>query len=1088
MEQKRIGVWVYPGDPFWIQTYEAIQRTSGQIGAELVAFDYAETFTLARTFNPYPIAEEILSHQLDALIVTVMPRTVTKMLLNAGVPIVQLGETNLRHPRLVSPDGLADAAAVAGQYIGEQLGGKGRVDCIGAFLEDPLEEDLGESRYQGFLKGIKSFPGIRVERVAAYWDYQRTYLTLLEDFKHRQGPPPDAVFGVSDWIALAARDAGRESGFFGEAPFVVGLNGDPLALAAVVDGSMRATVETCSEDYGELALKVAYDAACGLPLPDHLHYTIRLITAENIAATATRKLLSLASLPNRLVGFNRERQAQRFHQLETSAAVLRKMGAILDQDVLVHTIADLIREAYGYREVQVYLVDDRGKPYPLIDAKDATLLDDYATINDILAGQQAILIPDLGSSLRYHLDPALPWMRSRVALPIHIGDETIGVLDLRSDFPIVNLIRQSEGLQLLADMLGVAIQNARLYQEARSAQTSAERANQIKTRLLANVGHEMRTPLNVILGYAQAILKRQQSGSHTKNPILERDIQFVYQSGEHLLRMINDLLDLSRAEIGALELYLETIDPRPVLEEVFNSFSHANQTNQDIHWQLDLPGRLPMVMVDSMRLKQILLNLLSNALKFTRSGEIRLSAQVEPPFLHVSLSDTGEGIPFERQERLFEPFTIGRSRRRGEGIGLGLSITRHLVMLHGGLLTLESQPEQGSTFHVYLPLPGLSGRAALQGDSGQKTEAVLVLSAKRETSPAVVEICRKQNIPAVPVCTFEELKAFLAQHYPAALAWDLDQASSGDWLIFHHLSNQVELSRLPFLLFSTRPEAQAGLVNVMLKPTSGETLVETIKQLIPNSQQQSTILIVDDDAQARQSYCKLVGRYLPDFQVQEVANGEEALRMLGENTPALVILDLLMPHVNGFEVLDEMRRNPNTRSVPVIVISGKMLNFNDIQRLDYTGVCVQGKQALTESELGSYLQARLSEGQISSSNSPLLRQALAYLEQNYTRPITRKDVADAVNVSENYFTEVFRQEMHLTPWEYLSRLRIRAACQMLLDTDDSIKAVAMRIGYNDPAYFTRVFHKMIGVSPRNYRRSAGASSGGDAVYFPEPPI
>ncbi len=567
MGQKRIGVWIYPGDPFWIQTYEAIELANQHIGVELVAFEYAETFTLARTFNPYPIAEEILSHKLDALIVTIMPRTVTKILLDAGIPIVQLGETSMRHPRLVSPKGLFDAAAVAGQYIGRQLNGQGHVLFIGAFREDPLEEDLSESRHLGFLEGLKAYSNIEVEVIGAYWDYERSHAILLEDFKRRE-QPPDAIFGASDWIALAARDAGRETGFLGQSTMIVGLNGDPLALAAVVDGSMKATVETCAEDYGDLALRIACDAACGLPLPPNLHYTIRMIDSENIAETATRKLLSLASLPNRLVGFNRRRQLQRFHHLETSAAILRKMGAILDQGLLVRTIAEQIREAYGYNEVQVYLLDEHGVIEPLIDTTEGEPSDISRMITEVLQTKQAVLAPDLASSLRYHSDPSIPWMCSRVALPIHIADDTIGVLDLRSDAPIGDVTQQSEGLQLLADMLGVAIQNARLYQNALLAQSSAERANQLKTRLLANVGHEMRTPLNVILGYAQAILKRQKV-QPSPNPSLERDIQFVYQSGEHLLRMINDLLDLSRAEIGALELYLETIDPRPVLAEVF---------------------------------------------------------------------------------------------------------------------------------------------------------------------------------------------------------------------------------------------------------------------------------------------------------------------------------------------------------------------------------------------------------------------------------------------------------------------------------------------------------------------------------------
>jgi len=245
-------------------------------------------------------------------------------------------------------------------------------------------------------------------------------------------------------------------------------------------------------------------------------------------------------------------------------------------------------------------------------------------------------------------------------------------------------------------------------------------AYQQKTRLLATVSHELRAPLNLIIGYSEAGLSAANSHNAEVPAALLHDLYRIHQSGTHLTRLIADLLDLSRAEIGELDLAPEPIAPRPFLEEVFRSIAESGAARTEVEWRLKLPGRLPMLEADPVRLRQILLNLLSNARTFTTSGQITLGAEVLLPHLHIWVEDTGRGIPIGMQERIFEPFVTGaRGGDQAEGIGLGLCITRQLVQLHRGSISLESQPGQGSTFHIYLPLPSLHGRLAMPPPSAQ---------------------------------------------------------------------------------------------------------------------------------------------------------------------------------------------------------------------------------------------------------------------------------------------------------------------------------------------------------------------------------
>ena len=273
--------------------------------------------------------------------------------------------------------------------------------------------------------------------------------------------------------------------------------------------------------------------------------------------------------------------------------------------------------------------------------------------------------------------------------------------------------------------------NLDLYRQAVHARAEAEKADHLKTQLLANVSHDLRAPLNVILGYTETALTNPQQYGIALPAELVGDLHHIRSSAEYLVRIINDLLDLTRAEINELDLYPKMIDPHTLLQTIFENMLESLETSPRVAWQLQTPPHLPLVQADPDRLRQILFSLLTNAHQHTDEGHIVLGAEAEPPYFHIWVQDTGSGIPANLQDRIFEPFVTGESeQQRRQGIGLGLSITRQLVSLHMGVMSLESAPGTGSTFHVYLPLPTLSGEYAQLKETGHA--AMLLLSSSSE--------------------------------------------------------------------------------------------------------------------------------------------------------------------------------------------------------------------------------------------------------------------------------------------------------------------------------------------------------------------
>jgi len=629
--------------------------------------------------------------------------------------------------------------------------------------------------------------------------------------------------------------------------------------------------------------------------------------------------------------------------------------------------------------------------------------------------------------------------------------------------------------ELLRNNLSSALQGALLFQESQHARLAAEKADRIKTRLLANVTHEMRTPLNIILGYTQDALRNPNKYGKKLPPPLCNDIHQIQSNAEHQLRVINDLLDLSRAEIDELDLSLELLNPYQLLMDAFHSFADQS-TWPNIQWKTSIPDHLPQIRADAVRLRQIFLNLLSNAKKYTERGEITLGAEVVPPQIHFWVTDTGLGIDPEQQEHIFEPFvTLEDNRRIAGGIGLGLSITRHLVALHNGTMKLESQPGEGSTFHIYLPLPALDKTKPAKHE--ELSSVLLLISSHGEPKKEIIEMCQRQNLEIFNVCDSDDLETALSNTKPVALAWDLSNARPGDWTIVRRLRHYPALCQAPFILYGQLADEEMGMTGFVVKSANTKTLLDAIIAMSP-TQATGPVLIVDDDPQVREAHMALVEKGLPGYPIRLSENGESALAVMEQEIPSLVLLDLIMPKLSGADVLDQMRADPNLRQVPVIILSNKMLSLEDVKRIEsHTRVKLQSKGIWSDAETITALNRTiLGTDVLSASTSRAVKQAIAYIQQNYTRPISRWEIAEAVGVSEDYLSRVFSRELNISPWDYLNRYRVLQSKHLLLNTADTIGAIAHRMGFKDQAYFSRIFRKGTGMSPQGFRESNNRSA------------
>jgi len=441
-----------------------------------------------------------------------------------------------------------------------------------------------------------------------------------------------------------------------------------------------------------------------------------------------------------------------------------------------------------------------------------------------------------------------------------------------------------------------------------------EMASEHKSAFLASMSHELRTPLNAIIGYSEMLHETaQDEGQEEFLP----DLAKIRDAGRHLLGLINDILDLSKIEAGKMDLYLEEVDLAGLVEEVRSIVEPLTAANAN-RLEIVCRAALGTLYTDRTKLKQSLLNLLSNAGKFTHQGRVTL--EVRPAGFEISfiVADTGIGLTEEQQGRLFQAFSqaeVSTTRRYG-GTGLGLAITKHFCEMLGGRITVESTTGQGSTFTITLPDRGHAAPVIAATPEGAEHAAlVMIVDDDPNARDLLAATVRREGYRVIEATDGETALALAREWRPDVVTLDVLMPRMDGWAVMTALKSDPELAEIPVIIVTVLADrgiaVSLGAAEFLTKPVDRARLAATIRQHVYGS---GVVLVVDDEDESR----RIARRHLDKlgWEVAEAEDGAGALRWLSQNPrPAMILMDLLMPGMNGFAFLEEIA-NSNQCSPP----------------------------------------------------------------------------------------------------------------------------------------------------------------------------
>jgi len=663
----------------------------------------------------------------------------------------------------------------------------------------------------------------------------------------------------------------------------------------------------------------------------------------------------------RLLSELRDRTAQLTRsvtELQALGEVSQALSSTLDLDTVLRTIVARASQLAGTDSCTVYEYDEQAEA--LLFRATHNLPEDVVEVarrapirrGEGVAGRMALTlepsqISDIAEAGAYSgplRDVLLrTGTRSLLGVPLLREGRLVGGLTVTRRTPgefsseVINL------LKTFASQSALAIQNARLFREIEDKGRQLEVADRHKTEFLANMSHELRTPLNAIIGYSEML---QEDATDLGAEQLTDDLKKINAAGKHLLELINAVLDLSKIEAGKMELYLESFDVARLVQDIAAVIQPLAARN-DNRLEVRCPDAIGSMHADLTKVRQALFNLLSNACKFTERGAVTLAVSRESvdgrEWFTYAVSDTGIGMTPEQLARLFEAFTQAdaATTRRYGGTGLGLALSRRLCRMMGGDVTAESETDRGSTFTIRLParVAEAAGEAAAPAQPAQPGEpvtsgigTVLVIDDEAAVRDLMQRFLTKEGFRVVTAGGGAEGLRRARELRPDAITLDVMMPGMDGWAVLSALKADANVAGIPVVMLTIVDDKNLGYAlgasDYLTKPIDRERLVTALKQ----HRRDRPVLVVDDDSAAR----ALLRRMLEGegFEVVEADNGRMALDRLRDVSPSVVLLDLMMPEMDGFEFVAEFRRHEPWRAIPIIVVTAKDLSHDDRERLN----------------------------------------------------------------------------------------------------------------------------------------------------------